>query len=138
MRVKKLTPVMVVDVIEPCLDFWKRLGFATVAEVPHGDVLGFVMLGTDGAEVMYQTKASVAADVSDLAGAPYAEHTPLFIEVDDVAAVRTALTGYELIVVERRTFYGATETIVRGPAGQVVTFAQFAASGADAGGEGGS
>lgn len=136
MNVKKLTPVMVVDAIEPCLDFWKRVGFAAVAEVAHGDALGFVILGQGGAELMYQTKASVAADVPDIAAASFADHTPLFIEVDDVAAVRKALTGYELIVVERQTFYGATETVVRGPAGQVVTFAQFAASG-DVGGEGG-
>jgi hypothetical protein len=136
MSIRKLTPVMVVDAIEPCLDFWKRLGFAAVAEVPHGDVLGFVILGKGGAELMYQTRASVAADVPGIAAAPYAEHTPLFVEVDDVAAVRKALTGYELIVVERQTFYGATETIVRGPAGQVVTFAQFGATG-DVGGEGG-
>jgi len=136
MSVKKLTPVMVVDAIEPCLDFWKRLGFAVIAEVPHGDALGFVILGKGGAELMYQTKASVAADVPDIAGAPYAEHTPLFVEVHDVAAVRKALKGFELIVPERKTFYGATETIVRGPAGQVVTFAQFAATG-DVGGEGG-
>lgn len=132
MNVKKLTPVMVVDAIEPCLDFWKRLGFAVIAEVPHGDALGFVILGTGGAELMYQTKASVAADVPDIAAAPFAEHTPLFVEVDDVAAARKALKGYALIVVERQTFYGATETIVRGPAGQVVTLAQFAP-----GGEGG-
>lgn len=136
MPVKKLTPVMVVDAIEPCLDFWKKLGFAVTVEVPHGEALGFVILAKGGAELMYQTKASVAADVPDIAGAPYAEHTPLFVEVDDVAAVRRAIKGTPLIVPERKTFYGATETIVRGPAGQVVTFAQFA-TGGDVGGEGG-
>ncbi len=136
MNVKKLTPVMVVDAIEPCLDFWKRLGFAVTAEVPHGDALGFVILVKGTAELMYQTRASVAADVPDIAEAPYAEHTPLFVEVNDVAAIRKAIKGWPLVVPERTTFYGATETIVRGPAGQVVTFAQFGATG-DVGGEGG-
>ena len=125
MRMKKLTPVMVVDAIEPCLDFWTRLGFAKTVEVPHEGALGFVILARDSVELMYQTKASVAADVPAIAGAPYAEHTPLFFEVDDLKAVRKALGGAPTIVAERQTFYGSTETIVRGPAGQVVTFAQF-------------
>jgi hypothetical protein len=134
MHVKKITPVMVVDAIEPCLGFWTRLGFAVTAEVPHGDKLGFVILAKDGLELMYQTRASVASDVPDIAGAPYAEHTPLFVEVNDLKAVHKALGGADYIVRERKTFYGATEAIVRGPAGQVVTFAQFAAGG-DVGGE---
>jgi hypothetical protein len=136
MGIRKITPVMVVDAIEPCLDFWKRLGFVVTVEVAHEGALGFVILAKGAAELMYQTRASVAADVPDIAGAPYAEHTPLFVEVEDVAATRHALKGYPLIVPERKTFYGSTETIARGPAGQVVTFAQFAATG-DVGGEGG-
>jgi hypothetical protein len=135
MHVKKLTPVMVVDAIEPCLAFWTRLGFTKTVEIPHNGGLGFVILTRDGVELMYQTKASVAADVPELAQAPYAEHTPLFLEVDDVKAVRKLLRGAPTIIAERQTFYGSTETIVRGPAGQVVTFAQFKAQ-AETGGEG--
>ena len=135
MHMKKLTPVMVVDAIEPCLDFWTRLGFIKTVEIPHNGGLGFVILTRDGVELMYQTKASVAADVPEIAKAPYAEHTPLFLEVDDVKAVRKLLKGAPTIIAERQTFYGSTETIVRGPAGQVVTFAQFAAP-AQTGGEG--
>jgi len=137
MRVKKLTPVMVVDAIEPCLDFWKRLGFSVTTEVPHEHALGFVILAKDGVELMYQTRASVAADVPDLAGLRYAEHTPLFIEVADIQSVRKGLAGAQHIVRDRKTFYGSTETIVRGPAGQVVTFAQFGTSRDEVGGEGG-
>ena len=136
MRVKKLTPVVVVDAIEPCLEFWTRLGFQKTAEVAHDGGLGFVILVKDDVELMYQSRASVAADVPEIAKAPYAEHTPLFLEVDDIKAVRKALRGVEMIVPDRKTFYGSTETIVRGPAGQVVTFAQFAAQ-AEAGGEAG-
>ncbi len=134
MQIKKITPVMVVEAIEPLLGFWKQLGFAVAAEVPHGDRLGFVILAKDGLELMYQTRASVQDDVPDIAGAAYAEHTPLFIEVDDLARTHKRLAGAAYIVRERKTFYGATEAIVRGPAGQIVTFAQFAAGG-DVGGE---
>jgi hypothetical protein len=54
--IKKLTPVLMVDAIEPCLPLWvDRLGWNKTVEVPEGDRLGFVILEKDGAEVMYQT-----------------------------------------------------------------------------------
>ncbi len=124
---KRCTPVMIVPAIEPVLPFWvDRLGFTATAEVPHGGRLGFVILARDGVELMYQSEESVAADLpaaADLVGG----HTPLFIEVADLKAVQTALAGVETLVAERTTFYGATETIVKGPDGQLVTFAQFGA-----------
>ena len=52
----------------------------------------------------------------------------LFIEVEDLDAVERALEGVEPVVPRRKTFYGADELIVREPAGNVVTFAQFAAA----------
>ncbi len=124
---KKCTPVMVVPAIEPVLPFWvDRLGFDRTVEVPHGDRLGFVILARDGVELMYQTEASVADDLPAAAGLVRG-HTPLFIEVADLKAVQAALTGVETLVAERTTFYGATETVVVGPEGQLVTFAQFGA-----------
>jgi catechol 2,3-dioxygenase-like lactoylglutathione lyase family enzyme len=125
--VHKLTPVLIVDAIEPCLPFWvDRLGFEKVAEVPHGDGLGFVMLVRDGVEVMYQTRASVADDAPGLApprGAT-ADLTALFLEVADLDAVVAALDGMEHVVPRRRTFYGMDEVGVREPGGRVVMFAQ--------------
>src|ERR1700730_13159685 len=61
---KKLTPVITVDQIEPSLPFWiERLGFQKTAEVPEGDRLGFVILVKGNVEVMYKTGASVAKDL---------------------------------------------------------------------------
>jgi hypothetical protein len=35
LQFRKLSPVLIVDAIEPCLPFWTdRLGFAKVVEVP--------------------------------------------------------------------------------------------------------
>ncbi|HEU4698471.1 MAG TPA: VOC family protein [Gemmatimonadales bacterium] len=124
---KKLTPVLVVDAIEPCLAFWvDRLGFTKTAEVPHGDRLGFVILQQGNVELMYQTKASVRDDVPAVAALRQDWATGLFIEVEDLAAVERALAGVELLVPRRTTFYGATEIVLTEPGGNVVTFAQFA------------
>jgi uncharacterized glyoxalase superfamily protein PhnB len=126
MKISKLTPVLMVEAIEPVLDFWvNRLGFKKTMEVPHEDHLGFVILEKDGIEIMYQTKASVAADIAPLASSPM-KGTFLFFEVDDLDAIEKALKGVPPVVPRRKTFYGADELIVREPAGNAVTFAQFA------------
>ncbi len=123
---KRLTPVLYVEEIESALPFWEeRLGFKRTAEVPEGDTLGFVILENGPVQIMYQTRASVAGDVPQLESSPMGG-TFLFIEVEDVGKIEQALAGIEPVVPRRQTFYGADELIVREPAGNVVTFAQFA------------
>ena len=128
--IKKITPVLIVDRIEPLLPLWDALGFARAAEVPHGDVLGFVILTRDGVEVMYQTFDSVRGDEAHvLEGARAIGASAVFIEVGDLDALKAQIPdGTEVIVASRKTFYGSTETIIRDAAGNVITFAQFAAS----------
>jgi uncharacterized glyoxalase superfamily protein PhnB len=122
-EIRRVTPVLVVDEIEPSLAFWVgRLGFVATAEVPEGDRLGFVILEKDGVEVMFQTRDSLRADVPALADAPAA--TSLFIEVLDLDAVAEAVEGLEVLIPRRRTFYGMDEIGVREPGGHPVTFAQ--------------
>ena len=128
MKVNKVTPVLFVKRIEPCLDFWeKRLGFTRVAEVTEGDHLGFALLVRDGLEVMYQTWGSVAEDIPPLEREVSASRQFLYLDVDDLGGFETALKGIDYLLPKRQTFYGATEVIVREPAGHVVVFAQRAA-----------
>jgi uncharacterized glyoxalase superfamily protein PhnB len=124
LKLNKLSPVLVVDAIEPCLPFWtERLGFSKTVEVPEGDSLGFVILVKDGVEVMYQSRASVRKDIPALADCP-AGGANLYIEVADVAAVERAVKGVEVVVPRRKTFYGADEIGVREPGGNAVIFSQ--------------
>jgi hypothetical protein len=122
---RKLTPVLIVDAIEPLLPLWDALGFARVAEVPHGEVLGFVILARDGVEVMYQTLASVRDDEPKVlergVGAAM-----LFIEVENLDEVAALVpSDIEVIVRRRTTSYGATEMFIRDLAGNVIAFAQM-------------
>src|SRR5688572_4541011 len=126
MKVNKLTPVLIVEAIEPCLPFWvDRLGFTKTVEVPDGDRLGFVILVRDGVEIMYQTRSSVRGDVPALADSPMGG-TMLYIDVDDLDAIEKALNGVGFVVPRRTTFYGAQEVIVREPGGNSVAFAEYA------------
>ena len=123
---KRLTPVLYVEKVEPCLKFWvERLGFEKTAEVPEGGALGFVILQRDGVEVMLQSYASLEKDVPALAEAARRSTNFLFVEVTDFEDVAKRVEGVEIVVPRRKTFYGATEIGVREPGGHVVVFAAF-------------
>ena len=121
---KTLTPVIYVDRVEPCLGFWEQLGFEKTGEVPGDDGLVFAMLSKGGVEIMYQLSASLKDDLPVFADMSFGPSN-FFIRVTDLAAVQSKLEGAEVLVKERKTFYGATETVVRAPCGNVITFAQF-------------
>ena len=127
---KKLSPVIMVDAIEPCIPFWERLGFEKTAEVPEGDKLGFAILAKDGVEVMYQTFESVEHDAPGLLARNRGHGAALFIEVGDIDAVDRALAGIDVVVPRRKTFYAMEEIGVREPGGHVVMFAQPVAASA--------
>lgn len=130
---KKATPIITVDEIEPCLPFWTEgLGFEITATVPHGDGMGFAMLQKGGVELMYQSRASVEADLGpagvqagydNLAGDMAGSMTTLFIEVDALDPILPALEAASIVVPRRTTFYGMDEIFVMAPCGTLVGFA---------------
>lgn len=122
---KKLTPVLIVEAIEPVLPLWAALGFTRTAEVPHGDRLGFVILQSDGVEVMYQTFVR-ADEPKSLEGRRAIGASSLFIEVDDLdAGAARVPKGSEVLVKRRTTSYGSTEMILRDAAGNNVILAEM-------------
>ena len=123
MNIRQVTPVLLVEEIEPVLPFWERLGFERTTEVPEGDRHGFVILARDDVQIMYQSRTSVRNDIAALADAP-AGGTFLFLVVDDLDAFAERVDATP-VVPRRKTFYGADELIVREPAGNVITFAQL-------------
>lgn len=123
---KKLTPILIVEDIEPVLPFWvDRLGFEKTVEVPEGDKLGFVILNRGPVEIMYQSRASIRNDAPALLDMMASGGSVLFIEVDSIDDVENALAGIEPVVPRRKTFYGATEVFVQDPAGNIIGFAEM-------------
>ena len=128
MPVKKLTPVLFVERIEPVIAFWtQHLGFIKTVEVPEGDRLAFVILQQGSAEVMYQTYGSVEKDMPAIVGDVRKGPSFLYLEVDDFQFIKVAVKGMQIYMPERTTFYGAKEIGVKDPAGHYVTFAHFEA-----------
>ncbi len=125
MPFQSLTPVLFVERIEPSLPFWiERLGFRVEAEVREGAALGFVLLERDGVAVMLQSRESLRKDVPALGDMPFTSSTALYFKVDDLAALEPRLEGLAPVVPKRRTFYGATEIMVRDPAGNLVCLSE--------------
>jgi hypothetical protein len=123
---QSLTPILIVDAIEPCLGFWKKLGFAVSVQVPDGNAIGFVILNNGPVEVMYQTRASVAKDVPAMADFP--SSSILYIHVTNLDEVIAAVAGAPVLVPKRTTFYGATEYGVREPGGNAISFSETSAA----------
>lgn len=125
MKILRSTPILFVERIEPSLPFWtERLGFSKQTEVPHGDVLGFVILERDGVEMMMQTLDSAKADLPDVAKRFHLNSVSQFMEVDSLDDALQGLSGYDLLTPIRTTFYGMREAVVADPAGFVLVFAQ--------------
>jgi uncharacterized glyoxalase superfamily protein PhnB len=127
MSLEHLTPIMIVDRVEPSIDFWvQRFGFTATNQVPGDDgSLVFASAELGAIEVMYQTRASVVADSPATAGELNGRSTVLFITVDDFDAAERALDGAPVVKPRHQTFYGSTEMYVREPGGHVVGFAKM-------------
>jgi len=124
---KQLTPVLIVEAVEPCIKFWTdRLGFEVTNQVPDSDgKLIFASVQKAGIEIMYQTRASVISEQPGSARDLMGHSVALFITVDDLDTVEKSLAGAPVIKPRHETFYGSTEMYVREPGGNTVGFAQF-------------
>jgi uncharacterized glyoxalase superfamily protein PhnB len=124
---KQLTPVLIVDTVEPCIRFWvDRLGFSVTNEVPGPDgklIFASVQLGA--VEIMYQTRASVVEEQPGVATDLMGHSVALFITVDDLDQVEKSLWGAPVVKPRHDTFYGSTEIYVKEPGGNTVGFAKF-------------
>jgi uncharacterized glyoxalase superfamily protein PhnB len=129
MNIKKITAVLFVEEVEPCVKFWMdRFGFQKIAEVPEGGKLGFAMLQKGNMELMYQSYASADKDVTNISQQVRNGPTFLYIEVDNLEEAISAIKGSEVYMPVRDTFYGSKEIGIKDPAGHYIAFSQFGAA----------
>lgn len=129
MSVNKITAVLLVEEVEPCINFWvDRLGFQKTMEVPEGNKVGFVILQKGNIELMYQSFDSVKKDDPNRIDVMRKGPTFLYVEVSSIDETIAALKGVPVVMPLRTTFYGAKEIGVKDPGNHVITFAQMAAA----------
>ena len=78
----------------------------------------------DDVTIMYQSHASLQKDMPALAEQPLESCNVIYISVASIDEIESKLEGVDKVVPCRTTFYGATEIVVRDPAGYLVTFAE--------------
>ena len=128
MNVNKITAVLLVDRVEPGVEFWQRLGFHKTVEVPDGDRLAFVILEKGKLELMYQSYASVEKDLPTNPLLARKGPSFLYVEVENLDQAIAAVKAAEVVMPVRTTFYGAKEIGIKDPGGHMVTFAQLGAA----------
>ncbi|MBC8022350.1 MAG: hypothetical protein H7Y14_04485 [Burkholderiales bacterium] len=126
MKVKRATPILFVDSVEPTCDFFVRAGFRVIVEVPDGNATGFSILERDGVEIMVETRDNGNEPASVRAKSREFRSAAVFVEVDDLDAVIAALGRAEILVERHKTFYNSDELTYQEPGGHLVTFAQLA------------
>src|SRR5437762_10439090 len=96
---KQLTPVLIVDAVEPCIKFWTdRLGFEINNQVPDSEgKLIFASVQKAGIEIMYQTRASVISEDPGAAHDLTGHSVALFITVADLDSVEKSLAGAPVV-----------------------------------------
>src|SRR5580704_16182001 len=118
MTAKKITPILFAEEIEPCLQFWiERLSFEKTIDVPDGNKLSFAILQKGAVELMYQTYSSAEKEITTISSEVRKGPSFLYVEVDHLDEVMSALNGVEVAMAVRTTFYGAKEIGVKDPAG---------------------
>jgi uncharacterized glyoxalase superfamily protein PhnB len=122
-----LTPVLVVDDVEPWLRFWiDKLGFTAPNRSPATTAkLVFASAKAGDVEVMYQTRASVLAERPEAADEFVGHSTVLFITVDHLDRIEKAVSGAPVVKPRHDTFYGTTELYVKEPGGNLVGYRQL-------------
>lgn len=125
MKALSATPVLFVDRVEPTRDWFLKAGFTVMFDVPEGDHLGFVGLQNNGVQVMVETRGNANESAGVQAKTKEARNAVVFVEVDDVEAVISAMMGSKVLAERHKTFYGADEITYEEPGGHLVTFAKI-------------
>jgi len=122
---ERLSPILVVDSIEPVVPFWEALGFS--AENPNrvDGKLVFIAFSKEGYSIHYQTLVRIERDIPGAAEMLAGNTSLLYLAVDDLDAVIAALGDAEVVIQRRTTRWGADEIYVKEPGGNLIGFAKF-------------
>jgi hypothetical protein len=120
----KLTSVVIVDAIEPALPSYEALGYKVNVRVPESGTLGFVIMAGPAGELMLQTRASLTEDLPEIA--KRAPSHLLYGDVRSLDATKRALRDAKVLIKQRKTFYGATESWLELPGPTFLGLAEHA------------
>jgi len=123
--VQRITPVLVVDAIEPSLPFWEALGFTVSSPTWIDDKLIFAGVSKDGLDLHYHTRANLERNAAETADMLTDTTSLVYVTVANLDPIIAGLGDAEVVIPRRRTNWGSDEIYVREPGGNIVAFAAF-------------
>ena len=123
---KTLTPNLMVDDVQRTIDWYGSvLGFGVDAQVPGDGQVDFAIVRRDTVRLMFQSAASLGADLPLLQGVPVGASQTLYIEVDGVEDLRRQVEGKARVVKDLHdTFYGTREFYFVDCNGYILSFSE--------------
>jgi len=123
---KALTPNLMVEDVRAAVDWYSSvLGFQVETEVPRDDGPVFAIIRRDDVVVMFQARTSLEEDLALLRGVPISASQTLYVDVEDVEALRREVDGQAKIVKDLHdTFYGTREFYSTDLNGYIFSFSQ--------------
>jgi uncharacterized glyoxalase superfamily protein PhnB len=123
---RRLTPILSVESIEPVVPFWMALGWEPLNPMEVDGRIAFIAFRKDGQEIHYQTVAHIEEQIPGASDMLTGSTALLYLTVDDLDLVINALGSDVPVVIPRRsTPWGADEIYVREPGGHLIGFAKF-------------
>ncbi|HEV2653407.1 MAG TPA: VOC family protein [Ktedonobacteraceae bacterium] len=125
-KLNKLTPNIMVEDVNRALQFYKEaLGFEIVATVPDEGQFDWAMLKRDGVEIMFQSRASLGAEIPVLQQREIGGALTFYMNIEGIKELYADLKGKVSIVQEMHTtFYGAQEFAIQDSDGYILSFSE--------------
>jgi uncharacterized glyoxalase superfamily protein PhnB len=127
MKYQKLTPNLVVRDVAASVNFYRSvLGFQLGLSVPDNPPYVFAPVTSGSVEIFFNDKKAVEEDFPALVARPIGGTLTLFIEVEGIEEVLTAIqkAGAKIVMPLKTQFYGMREFAFEDPEGWVVTIAE--------------
>ena len=116
---KSIMPVLLAEKLEPCRDFWNKLGFDTKHAMPEDGSLAYLEIGDENISISYQDRTSAGYVIPHIKDAIISPSNVSFVFVDNPKEYERKLSKDELLIPYRETMYGTAELWCKDPAGYV-------------------
>lgn len=128
MRLTKLTPNLMVEDVNGTVEFYKNiLGFELIMTVPEKEKFDWAMMQNGDVEMMFQSKASLVKEISDLKSRQLGGALTFYIEVEDIKGLYEKIINKTAVVKDfHTTFYKMQEFAIRDNNGFILVFAERA------------
>lgn len=127
MKFQKLTPNLVVRDVTASMEFYRSvLGFEPAIKVPDEPPYVFGSVTSGGVEIFFNDRKAVAEDYPPLGARPAGGALTLFVEVEGIEEVLTAVqkSRAKIVMPLKQQFYGMREFAFEDPEGWIITIAE--------------